>query len=210
VGVFKVGLELFTACGPAIVAAIKKTAPKAAIFLDLKFHDIPATVACAVKSAESIGVDFLTLHCEEKGMLFRAAGARKKTRILAVTVLTSISREDLLDAGIGKKFRDPSLLALHRARMAKEAGLDGVISSGLEAKRIKKELGRKFLAVVPGIRLPEGAIRGDDQRRIVTPCEAIKNGADYIIVGRPIRDAKNPLETAAFIAHEIERALKSK
>jgi orotidine-5'-phosphate decarboxylase len=209
VGVFKIGLELFVASGPAAVAAVKGTAPGAGIFLDMKFHDIPATVKGAMGSAASLGAEFVTVHCDEGSALLKAAvEAAGKTKVLGVTVLTSLSVEGFKEAGIDPRFKDAEELVLHRARVAQEAGCAGVVCSGQEARAVREELGPDFLVVTPGIRSPEDD--AGDQLRTSTPYEAIVNGADYIVVGRPIRNAKDPVGAASKIASEIDRALKER
>lgn len=207
VGVFKVGLELFVSEGPAVIEEIKKTAPEGKIFLDLKFHDIPATVKGAMKSAAALGVDFVTVHSDEGQALLEAVveGAGERTKVLGVTVLTSLAEEDLMDIGIDEKYKDPKTLVLHRARLARLAGCSGVVCSGREARAVREEFGGDFLIVTPGVRRSVDA--AGDQKRVVTPYEAISGGADYIVVGRPIREAKDPVEAAQSIAAEIEAAL---
>jgi len=209
VGMFKVGLELFISAGPEIIKIIK-TLGTAKIFLDLKLHDIPATVSRAMESIADLGVDFATVHCgENKSMLEAAvAGSGGKVGVVGVTVLTSISGEDIDAAGFRSEFSsDMSLLVMNRARMAMEAGCIGVVCSGLEVKMIKENFGKGFIALTPGIRLFGEGVNKDDQRRVVTPVQAIENGSDYLIIGRPIRDAKNPKEAAIHIAEEIETVL---
>ena len=215
VGLFKVGLELFVKEGPSILSIIKKEG-KAKIFLDLKFHDIPETVRGAVKSANALGAEFITVHCDEGRRLLEAVveEARLKprttegTKVLAVTVLTSLSRDSLKEMGMREEFHDPLKLVLHRTRIAKSAGCAGVVCSGLEASFVRKEVGNDFIIVTPGIRPSWSVIKNDDQQRIVTPSDAIKSGADYIVVGRPIRTAKDPLDAVKKIGKEIEEALK--
>lgn len=207
VGLFKVGLELFVRCGPDIVAHIQNRAG-AGVFLDLKLHDIPATVERTMARIADLGVRFATVHCGESRAMLAAAvrGAGGRVGILAVTVLTSVSAEDLRSAGIGNGgAMAVSDLVAQRAAMAKAAGCRGVICSGLEAATLKADLGRDFLAVTPGIRPAEGVSRGD-QRRVATPAAAIKAGADYLVVGRPIRDAKDPVAAADAIVAEIASA----
>ncbi len=207
VGVFKVGLELFVACGPDVIRAIKMEAPECKVFLDMKFHDIPQTVKRAQRAASRLGVDFITVHCDEgRGLLDAAVQEAGKVAVLGVTVLTSLSKEDLLSMGIAPELADPADLVLHRAHLAHLAGLRGVVCSGLEARSVKERFGRDFLVVTPGIRPREGRVAGDDQKRVVTPYDAVTNGADYIVVGRPIRDARNPREAASAVAREIEMA----
>jgi orotidine-5'-phosphate decarboxylase len=210
VGTFKIGLELFTSMGPRAVGSVKERAPGCSIFLDIKFHDIPATVAGAAASASALGVEFVTAHCSDgPGMLRAAVVAAPEVKVLGVTVLTSLRVEELTASGIDtEKFATPADLVLHRARIAKEAGCAGVVCSGLEARAVREEAGEDFLIIVPGIRREtDGA---DDQSRITTPYEAIYNGADYIVVGRPIRKADDPARVAADISREIETALKDR
>lgn len=207
VGVFKIGLELFVSSGPDIVDAVKKRTGGKGIFLDMKFHDIPETVKGAMKSASTLGAEFLTVHCDEgRGLLSAVVeGNTGGTKVLGVTVLTSLSQEDLAEIGIDPKFKTPLELVIHRARLARLAGCSGVVCSGLEASEVKKEFGPDFLVITPGIR-SEGDHVGD-QKRVTTPYEAIYNGADYIVVGRPIRKAADPVKAAENIAGQIEKAL---
>ncbi len=209
VGMFKVGLELFIRSGPEIIEIIR-TLGKAKIFLDLKLHDIPETVSRAMASIADLGVDFATVHCgENKGMLEAAvAGSGGRIGVLGVTVLTSVSDKDLLAAGFRPEFTsNMSMLVMQRAAAARDAGCSGVVCSGLEVGMIKEKFGEGFIAVTPGIRSSVGSMKKDDQRRIITPAGAIQNGADYLVIGRPIRDAKNPQEAAVRIAKEIETVL---
>ncbi len=211
VGVFKVGLELFTASGPGVVDEIKKSAPKAQIFLDMKFHDIPETVRRAVKSAASIGVDFVTVHCDEgREVLKTSTEEAGSIKVLGVTVLTSASADTLKEMGLSEELQEPSRLVIHRAGVALEAGCSGVVCSGLEVKNVKDKFGKRLIAVTPGIRLEGGKIKDDDQKRITTPRDAILDGADYIVVGRPIRDSDNPVSTAEQVVAEIELAQKER
>jgi orotidine-5'-phosphate decarboxylase len=211
VGMFKVGLELFISSGPEIIKIIK-TSGKAKIFLDLKLHDIPATVSRAMASIADLGVDFATVHCgENKEMLEAAvAGSAGKVGVVGVTVLTSVSGENIDAAGFRSEFSsDISRLVMNRAKMAKDAGCAGIVCSGLEVEMIKENFGKGFIALTPGIRPSWEGMNKDDQRRITTPAQAIENGSDYLIIGRPIRDAKNPKEAAIHIAEEIESVLYS-
>lgn len=210
VGMFKVGLELFIRSGPEIIKIIK-TLGKAKIFLDLKLHDIPETVSRAMASIADLGVDFATVHCgENKGMLEAAvAGSGGRVGVLGVTVLTSVLDKDLLAAGFRSEFAsDLSNLVIKRASIAKKAGCAGVVCSGLEVAMIKKNFGKGFMAITPGIRPDWDVLIKDDQQRITTPAVAIKNGADYLVIGRPIRDANDPKEAAIRITKEIEAALQ--
>jgi len=209
VGMFKVGLELFVKSGPEIVDFIKATGA-ADIFLDLKLHDIPETVSRAMTSIADLGVAFATIHCGETKRMIKAAvkGSNGRVGVLGVTVLTSVSSKDIRLAGFSKEFAfDISRLILKRAVMAKSAGCKGVVCSGLEVKMIKDNLGKDFITVTPGIRPLWDDIGQDDQRRIVTPAQAVKNGADYLVIGRPIRDAKDPEASAVRIVKEIATVL---
>lgn len=212
VGLFKVGLELFVNAGPGAITAIKEAAPLCGIFLDLKFHDIPATVLGAFRSVASLGADLLTVHVSGGRAAMEAVSGHSavNTIVLGVTVLTSLSTEDLVEVGIDtKRFSEPSALVLERARLAKEAGLKGVVSSPMEVRAIKEALGEDFIVVTPGIRLANQEA-ADDQKRVATPYSAITDGADYIVVGRPIRDASDPVQAANEITEEISRAISQK
>jgi len=209
VGLFKVGLELFIRSGPDIVRFIN-TAGAAGVFLDLKLHDIPATVSRAMIGIADLGVQFATVHCGEAPKMLEAAVAasRRKVHILGVTVLTSVSAEDIEAAGYRSEFySDLSGLVLQRAKTAKTAGCAGVVCSGLEAAMIKQHFGNKFITVTPGIRPSWAAGEKDDQQRITTPARAVKNGSDYLVIGRPIRDAADCREAARRISEEIEAVI---
>lgn len=212
VGMFKIGLQLFVGEGPKVIDAVLSQSSQAKVFLDMKFHDIPETVRGALKSASMHGVEFVTVHCDEgKGLLKTAVESTGgKTNILGVTVLTSLSKDDLVDIGIGPELRDPKKLVLHRARIAKASGCYGIVCSGEEVKAVKEEFGDGLVVVTPGIRIAGDEIQNDDQKRIVTPYQAIYDGADYIVVGRPIRTAPDPARAADAIAKEIEQALKDR
>ena len=208
VGLFKVGLEIFIQAGSEIVDFIHSQT-QTRVFLDLKLHDIPATVKRAMARIADMGVAFATVHVGETSRMLAAAveGGGGKVGILGVTVLTSVSAEDLKSAGYRRDFYDDLLLTVTRkAGVAHAAGCAGVVCSGLEAGRIKETIGQNFLTVTPGIRPAWTVTAEEDQRRITTPAEAIRAGADYLVIGRPIRDAKDPVEAAARIAAEIERA----
>jgi orotidine-5'-phosphate decarboxylase len=207
VGLFKVGLELFVRCGPDIVTQIHNRA-SAGVFLDLKLHDIPATVERAMARIVDLGVRFATVHCTESRAMLDAAvrGAGGQVGVLGVTVLTSVSAEDLRLAGIGDgQASVVADLVRQRAALAKAAGCRGVVCSGLEAAALKADLGRDFLAVTPGIRPVEGSV--GDQKRVTSPAAAISAGADYLVVGRPIRDAHNPAAAADAVVADIATAL---
>jgi orotidine-5'-phosphate decarboxylase len=208
VGVLKVGLELFMAEGPAAVAVCHDFGID--VFLDLKLHDIPETVGRAVRSAASLGIRYLTVHAHGgRAMLERAAeeAARAPTplTILAVTVLTSLDAGDLADIGIDLA---PSAQVERVARLAWNTGIRGFVASAAEATNLRHVLGPDALLVTPGIR-PAGNAAGD-QKRVVTPTDAIAAGADLLVVGRPIRDAADPREAARGIAQEIQTALEAR
>lgn len=208
VGMFKVGLELFIRSGPDVVKMIKDIS-NAGIFLDLKLHDIPETVRRATESIAGLEVDLTTVHCAETNEMLKAAvsGAKGKVGVLGITLLTSISSADIENAGFETQYcSDISKLVLKRAKMANDAGCKGVVCSGLEVMMIKKSFGKEFIAVTPGIRPLWNLSAKDDQKRITTPADAIKNGSDYLVIGRPIRDAKNPVDAAIMTAEEIESA----
>lgn len=208
VGMFKVGLELFMSSGPEIIKMIKDMSP-AGIFLDLKLHDIPETVKRAMEIIARLGVNFTTVHCGETAEMLKAAvaGSSGKTKVLGVTVLTSVSASDIKKAGFDSHYFDITKLILKRAETARDSGCSGIVCSGLEAKLIKNRFGKEFLAVTPGIRPAWSLEEKDDQKRVSTPASAVKNGADYLVIGRPIRDAKDPVAAAIKTAEEIESAL---
>ena len=205
VGLFKVGLELFMAEGPAILQYLADTA-HVDYFLDLKFHDIPATMASA-KARIMKGAKFVTVHVDQGKKTLKASVEALKSgaRVLGVTVLTHLGPDDLEAMGIAKEYASPTKLVLLRARLAKEAGCDGVVCAGTEAKAVKAAFGPDFLVVCPGIRPSWAAVPGDDQSRITTAYDAIKAGADYIVVGRPIRQAPDPAAAARRVVQEIAR-----
>jgi orotidine-5'-phosphate decarboxylase len=205
VGLFKVGLELFISQGPHILKSIRDTGG-AGIFLDLKLHDIPATVKRAFLAASLYGPEFVTVHCDEGEETLKTVAESNpgSTKILAVTVLTSLDQKKLDILGYADKYtKDLSSLVLLKAHIAKAAGCHGVVCSGLEVAMIKKEIGPDIIAVTPGIRPAWAAVNKDDQKRIVTPAEAVRNGSDYVVIGRPIRDAKDPAEAARRTEEEI-------
>jgi len=210
VGMFKVGLELFVRGGRRIIDAIHE-AGGAKIFLDLKLYDIPATVYRTMNAIAAMGVDFATVHCSgQKDMLSAAQeGADGKVGVLGVTVLTSMSAEDVRDAGYGPEYADDiSRLVMKRATAAAEWGFAGIVCSPLEVAAMKERFDKGFLAVTPGIRPARGPVSRDDQSRVSTPGQAIRSGADYLVVGRPIREATDSRAAAAAICKEIEEALK--
>jgi orotidine-5'-phosphate decarboxylase len=200
VGWFKVGLQLFAAVGPAIVEEIKKGGAK--VFLDLKFHDIPNTVQQAVRSACALGADMLTIHLCGGSEMCRAAvqgRAQSSTLLLGVTVLTSQNDQTLAEVGIKANVAEQVLLL---ATLAKAAGIDGLIASPHEIRLLRNRFGPRFTIVTPGIR-PTGADRGD-QKRVMTPSEAIKAGSDYLVIGRSITGTADPVAALNGIEAELE------
>lgn len=197
VSFYKVGLELFMADGYfGLIQWLTGQGKK--VFVDLKFFDIPETVRAAVRGLQNRGVTFATVHGNQ-AMLEAAGEAKGEVKILAVTALTSLDQGDLDDLG----FRcDVETLVLSRARRALEAGCDGVISSGLEAPALKRELGARLLVVTPGVRPVQNRV-ADDQKRTVDVAQAFGNGADYIVVGRAIRQAPDPRAAARAIQATI-------
>jgi orotidine-5'-phosphate decarboxylase len=209
VGLFKVGLELFITIGPDIVRFIHDTG-ETGVFLDLKLHDIPATVERAARVVGDLGAAFTTVHCGESQTMLEAAvrGGGEKTRILGVTVLTSVSADDLGRAGYQDAYvQRMATLIVKRAQDARAAGCAGVVCSGLEVPMIKEACGSEFITVTPGIRPMWENVGADDQKRVTTPAQAIANGSDYLVIGRPIRDARDPVDAARRVAGEIESAL---
>ena len=203
VGCFKIGLELFISEGPDIVKMIQDQSA-ANIFLDLKLHDIPATVRGALRSVEKLGVRYITIHSTEGEKILKTAQEVKGSglEVLAVTVLTSTSASSLVSLGMREDI-NAAALVLDRATRAQNSGCAGVVCSGEEAKLVKSKCGGDFKIVVPGIRPEWARVSGDDQNRIATPSQAIEDGADMIVVGRPIRDANDPREAAQKIIEEI-------
>jgi orotidine-5'-phosphate decarboxylase len=194
-GLFKVGSELFLVAGPPIVRSLVERGAR--VFLDLKFHDIPRTVAAAAREAARLGVAVFNVHATGGIEMMRAAAhaaraVRPEIKVLGVTVLTSLpaAEEDVLQL----------------AEMAQEAGLDGVVTSPSEAAAVRRNFGKDFVILVPGIR-PAWAASQDDQKRVATPSHAISAGADYIVVGRPITAAADPVAAAARVEEEISAAL---
>lgn len=204
VNFFKVGIILHTAAGRDFVSWLIKQGKK--VFLDLKFFDIADTVRDAVGCAADAGVDFLTVHAQKEVMEAAVEGKKNsKLKILAVTLLTSLNAAGAEGSNAGQKTRE---LVLSRAKMAQEAGCDGVITSGKEISAIKRIAGGGFLIVTPGIR-PAGVSTGG-HKRISTPYEAVRAGADYLVVGRPIRNASDPRSAAFEILKEMEKAFALK
>jgi orotidine-5'-phosphate decarboxylase len=205
---FKVGLELFTAEGPALFRKLK--ALRKDVFLDLKLHDIPNTVAGAVRSAFRHGVQMMTIHTSGgREMMAKAAEAARaaaeagrgpKPILLGVTVLTSLKGSDLEEVGLSP---DVASQVLRLAGLAKASGLDGVVCSPQEIEVLRKEYGRDLVIVTPGIRPVWAAAQ--DQKRIMTPAEAVAKGADYLVIGRPITGAPDPNEAFLKVAAELDQ-----
>jgi orotidine-5'-phosphate decarboxylase len=204
VGMFKIGKQLFTACGPAVVKAIRERGGE--VFLDLKYHDIPNTVAMASLEAARLGVRLFNLHAlGGYEMMARTVEALNRefpnsfrSRILAVTILTSSTTENLREVGIDSPVAE---MVVKLARLARKAGIDGVVASPLEIPLIREACGSGFLIVTPGVRPAFAAT--DDQKRVMCPAEAIKAGADYLVIGRPISAAPDPIMAAEAIVEEI-------
>ncbi len=204
--VYKIGSELFTSCGPQAVELLARYQKE--VFLDLKFHDIPNTVSRAVSAAAVLGVKMLNVHASGGAEMMRAAveAARggaigERPKVLAVTVLTSIDASILAeDIGCpaGRGVEDQ---VIHLARLAEDSGMDGVVASAKEVALLRPQVGSEFLIVTPGIR-PHWAARGD-QKRVTTPAEALRAGADYIVIGRPVTASDNPKEALDRILAEI-------
>lgn len=208
VGMFKIGLELFIRSGPGLVQWIRSEYGTA-VFLDLKLHDIPVTVERAMRGVAALDVALTTVHCgESPRMLAAAVAGGGQTGVLGVTVLTSVGIEDLRQAGrAGDANGGLEDLVRQRAQMAHEAGCAGVVCAAREAGLIKARWGDDFLAVTPGIRPAWEGVDRHDQKRVVTPADAIRQGADYLVIGRPIRDAAHPADAARRVADEIGAVL---
>jgi len=200
----KVGLELYTAAGPEVVKRIVERGMR--VFLDLKFLDIEETVRRATNRVASMGVEFLTVHANRKALTAAVQGREGSSlKLLAVTVLTNFDGQDLREMGIQRTVQD---LVTARALLATEVGCDGVVASGEEASAIRKKVGPHFAIVTPGVR-PTG--KGvDDHARATTPTQTIASGADYLVIGRPIRDAADPSVTVAAILAEMQAAFDAR
>jgi orotidine-5'-phosphate decarboxylase len=205
VGMFKVGKQLFTACGPDVVKAIRDRGGE--VFLDLKYHDIPNTVAMASLEAARLGVRLFNLHAlGGYEMMARTVETLKRefpdgnrARVLAVTILTSSNEDTLRGVGIDLPVSE---MVVKLARLAKKAGIDGVVASPLEIPLIRSACGADFLIVTPGVR-PSFA-ETDDQKRVMTPAEAVRAGADFLVIGRPISAAQDPIRAVEMIIEEIK------
>jgi orotidine-5'-phosphate decarboxylase len=198
----KVGKELFTAAGPALVKALVERDFE--VFLDLKFHDIPNTVAKAITAAADLGVWMANVHACGGSRMMKAAKQAlveqgSDMQLIAVTVLTSMDDADLLETGVQLSPKDQ---VMYLAELAQTCGLDGVVCSAREASALKSRLGADFKLITPGIRLPNSA--ADDQRRIVSPADAVALGSDYLVIGRPITQSAQPLETLQQINHSLK------
>ncbi len=203
----KVGKELFTVAGPALVRQLAERGFD--VFLDLKYHDIPNTVASACKSAAALGAWMINVHASGGRTMMQAArdalaGLSHPPKLIAVTVLTSLGAEDLRETG---HTETPQVLVERLARLAAASGMDGVVCSAQEASLLRRACGPAFCLVTPGIRLADAA--QDDQKRVVTPQAAIADGADYLVIGRPITRAADPLAVLERINADINAALKS-
>lgn len=208
VGVYKVGIELFTAFGPQVIKEIKKITDKK-VFLDLKLYDIPNTITRTIKVISELGVDWVTVHILSGRLALKNAvkSAFNNLKIIGVTVLTSLDRADLMELGFNSELvRDTKELVLKLSQIAFKSGCDGIVCSAKEVSKIK-EVFPELITVVPGIRWTEDE---DDQLRTATPYEAILAGADYLVIGRPIRDSSSPEEVCKYILEEIEKALVEK
>lgn len=210
VGLFKVGKQLFVHAGPEVIRRIH--AKGGAVFLDLKFHDIPQTVASASVEAARLGVKMFTLHASGGTDMLRQAHravrtvcrAEQLTRptLLAVTVLTSLGRDDLKQVGVRA---GPAAQVVRLARLAQQVGIDGLVASPQEIAVIRRACGDKLTLVIPGVR-PQGSTT-DDQKRVLTPHQAMQAGANYLVVGRPIRDATDPRQAARDIVADMTQGL---
>lgn len=211
VGVFKVGKQLFTRCGPDVVRMVR--AEGGEVFLDLKYHDIPNTVAMAGVEACRLGVRMFNVHAlGGREMMTRTVaevdaryprGSKERPLLLAVTILTSSGEETLREVGIERPVRE---MVPRLARLAQEAGMDGVVASPQEVGLIREACGADFAIVTPGVRPASAAL--DDQKRVMTPGEAIAAGADYLVIGRPISAAADPAAAADRILEEMALALE--
>ncbi len=203
----KVGLELFTAVGPDIIKTVQSHHKQ--VFLDLKFLDIEETVKRATASVSNLGVDFLTIHANRKALRGalegRKGGSASTMKLLAVTVLTNLDSNDLQEMGIQQSPRE---VVLARAQLAAELGIEGVVASGEEPAAIRQQVGQPLLIVTPGIRPLDH--KTHDQARVTTPTQAIQAGSDYLVIGRPIRDAADPRHAAESIVAEMQTAFDAR
>jgi orotidine-5'-phosphate decarboxylase len=204
IGFVKIGLELYTAAGPDMIRRVIDRGKR--VFLDLKFLDIEETVRRATARVAAMGVEFLTVHANRKALGAAVQGrGNSSLKLLAVTVLTNFDSQDLRDMGIQHSVQE---LVSARALLASEVGCDGVVASGEEAGVLRPKVGPRFLIVTPGVR-PAG--KGvDDHARVTTPTQTIAAGADYLVIGRPIRDASDPAAAAAAILSEMQAAFDAR
>jgi orotidine-5'-phosphate decarboxylase len=195
---YKIGYQLIPVGGLDLARKLSNLGKK--VFLDFQFHDIGATVERGTRSVAQLGADFLTVHAEPDALKGAVAGRGddERLKILGVTVLTSLTQQSLLESGVAIKLSD---LVLKRAEFAAKAGADGVIASPEEAPALRARFGKDFLIVTPGVR-PKGAA-ANDQKRVATPADAIRAGADYLVIGRPIVEADDPALAARAVAEEI-------
>ena len=207
----KVGKELFTAAGPQLIEQL--VAKNYDVFLDLKFHDIPTTVAKACQAAAKLGVWMLNVHASGGSAMMHAAaeavdigsqGNRNKPSLIAVTVLTSMNQANLTEIGVGENVQEQ---VLKLAKLSQQSGLDGVVCSAQEAQLLRQYLPTEFLLVTPGIRPATASL--DDQNRVLTPAQAIKMGANYLVIGRPVTQAVDPIAALIAINDEIKQSLSS-
>lgn len=197
----KVGKELFTRCGPSIVETLQSKGFE--VFLDLKYHDIPNTVAGAISAAGELGVWMVNVHASGGRRMMEAGaealqGFQKKPLLIGVTVLTSMSEEDLVELGYSESVEQR---VSRLAALAQDSGLDGVVCSAQEAQSLRRERGSNFTLVTPGIRMRGDS--SDDQRRVVTPAQAISNGSDYLVIGRSITEAPSPMKALEQVHKEL-------
>jgi orotidine-5'-phosphate decarboxylase len=209
VGVLKIGLELFLSQGQSLVGEIRQAAPEAKIFLDLKLHDIPATVGRAMSAIKSLEPDLVTVHAQGGVDMMRAAveAAGEKTLVLAVTVLTSLEPSELDE--LSPEYRRPGLYAARLAQRALVAGCGGLVASSLEAADLRARFGEGPLLVIPGIRPAWSSVSSDDQKRVGTVAKAIRDGADILVIGRPISQAPDPRAAAEKVVAEIASVLEA-
>jgi orotidine-5'-phosphate decarboxylase len=206
VGFFKVGLELFVAQGPALIDCLRNEAPSARFFLDLKLHDIPATVGRAMAAAEALKVDLVTVHAQGGVEMMKAAvEASAGATVLGVTLLTSLDPSSLDE--LSSDYQQRGLYAARLAQRALVAGCGGLVASPLEITELRARFGKEPLLVTPGIRPTWTNINSDDQKRVGTVESALASGSDLLVVGRPIRDAHSPAKAADKILAEIANAL---
>lgn len=209
IDIFKIGLELFYKAGPDWVKNIVKQ-KKIKVFLDVKLHDIPNTVLGAVKNLLDIEPIFITVHLDESTQFFEKVYKQCKYEgFLCVSFLTSLNEKDLHNLYVKESITVKDYV-LKKAEIAAGAGCRGIVCAATEAKYVKEKFGDELVIVTPGIRLKENNIKNDDQKRVVTPYNAILNGSDYLVIGRPIRNAENPSEVCKKINQDIEAALSER